>query len=288
MTELKQTDEVDFDKLMAFVFRAVDEVGSTLNAALVVMGDKLGLYRAMAELRAHHAEPPGRRHRHRRAVRPGVAQRPGRRRHRRLRPRDRPLHAAARAGRRVHRRDQSGVPPGLLPDRARHRAGLRQDRRAGPQRCRLRLARAQPRRARGLRAVLPARATTPTWSASGCPRWTASCRSWSGAPRSPTSAAATAPRPSSWRRRSRGRPSTARTTTRSRSTTARARAEEAGVADRVTFEVAGSAGFGGPGYDLVTTFDALHDMGDPVGAARAVRAPARRGRHLDDRRADGR
>lgn len=39
---------VDTDTLMAFVFRAVDEVGSTLNAALVVMGDKLGLYRAMA------------------------------------------------------------------------------------------------------------------------------------------------------------------------------------------------------------------------------------------------
>ena len=33
---------------MQFVFRAVDEVGATLNAALVVMGDKLGLYRALA------------------------------------------------------------------------------------------------------------------------------------------------------------------------------------------------------------------------------------------------
>src|SRR5690349_8598827 len=40
--------EVDTDKLMQFVFRAVDEVGATLNAALVVMGDKLGYYRAMA------------------------------------------------------------------------------------------------------------------------------------------------------------------------------------------------------------------------------------------------
>jgi len=39
---------IDQDKLMAFVFRAVDEVGATLNAALVVMGDKLGLYRALA------------------------------------------------------------------------------------------------------------------------------------------------------------------------------------------------------------------------------------------------
>src|SRR5277367_480110 len=40
--------EVDGDKLHEFVFRAVEEVGATLNAALVVMGDKLGLYRAMA------------------------------------------------------------------------------------------------------------------------------------------------------------------------------------------------------------------------------------------------
>ena len=39
---------VDMDKLMSFVFRAVDEVGATLNTALVVMGDKLGLYRALA------------------------------------------------------------------------------------------------------------------------------------------------------------------------------------------------------------------------------------------------
>jgi len=42
------TIEVDTDKLMSFVFRAVDEVGATLNAALVVMGDRLGLYRALA------------------------------------------------------------------------------------------------------------------------------------------------------------------------------------------------------------------------------------------------
>src|SRR6185312_17148606 len=33
---------------MEFVFRAVGEVGATLNSALVVLGDKLGLYRAMA------------------------------------------------------------------------------------------------------------------------------------------------------------------------------------------------------------------------------------------------
>jgi SAM-dependent methyltransferase len=52
--------------------------------------------------------------------------------------------------------------------------------------------------------------------------------------------------------------------------TARRRAEEAGVAARVRFEVAAAASYGGTGYDLVTTFDCLHDMGDPVGAARHV------------------
>jgi len=39
---------VDIDKLFEFVFKAVDEVGATLNTALVVMGDRLGLYRALA------------------------------------------------------------------------------------------------------------------------------------------------------------------------------------------------------------------------------------------------
>ena len=53
--------------------------------------------------------------------------------------------------------------------------------------------------------------------------------------------------------------------------TARERATEAGVADRVRFEVAPAAGYPGRGYDLVTMFDCLHDMGDPVGAARHVR-----------------
>ena len=52
---------------------------------------------------------------------------------------------------------------------------------------------------------------------------------------------------------------------------ARKRAADAGVADRVSFEVASAQTFGGSGYDLVTTFDCLHDMGDPLTAARHVR-----------------
>jgi SAM-dependent methyltransferase len=52
---------------------------------------------------------------------------------------------------------------------------------------------------------------------------------------------------------------------------ARRRAEEAGVADRVKFEVASAKNYPGSGYDFVAFFDCLHDMGDPVGAAAHVR-----------------
>jgi hypothetical protein len=53
---------------------------------------------------------------------------------------------------------------------------------------------------------------------------------------------------------------------------ARDAAAEAGVADRITFEVATAHDFPATGYDLIAFFDCLHDMGDPVGAARHVRA----------------
>ena len=49
---------------------------------------------------------------------------------------------------------------------------------------------------------------------------------------------------------------------------ARRAAEEAGVTDRVTFDVATAQDYPGSGFDLVTYFDCLHDMGDPVGAIR--------------------
>jgi len=52
---------------------------------------------------------------------------------------------------------------------------------------------------------------------------------------------------------------------------ARDRAKAAGVADRVSFEVAGAKTYPGRDFDLVAFFDCLHDMGDPVGAARHVR-----------------
>ena len=52
---------------------------------------------------------------------------------------------------------------------------------------------------------------------------------------------------------------------------ARKHAGDQGVADRVSFEVASASTFSGTGYDLAATFDCLHDMGDPLAAARHVR-----------------
>lgn len=74
---------------------------------------------------------------------------------------------------------------------------------------------------------------------------------------------------------------------------ARKRSVEAGVADRVSFDVATAQDFPGHGYDLVCIFDALHDMGDPPGAARHIRqalaadgtwllVEPMAGEHLDD------
>jgi 2-polyprenyl-3-methyl-5-hydroxy-6-metoxy-1,4-benzoquinol methylase len=48
-------------------------------------------------------------------------------------------------------------------------------------------------------------------------------------------------------------------------------AKDAGVADRITFEVASAKDFPGTDYALVTFFDCLHDMGDPAGASSHVR-----------------
>src|SRR5580698_7967445 len=52
---------------------------------------------------------------------------------------------------------------------------------------------------------------------------------------------------------------------------ARDSANREGVADRVTFQAASAKEFPGSDYDFVSVFDCLHDMGDPVGAAAHVR-----------------
>ncbi len=53
---------------------------------------------------------------------------------------------------------------------------------------------------------------------------------------------------------------------------ARSRARDAGVASNTIFEVVTAKEYPGNNYDLVTIFDALHDMGDPVGAAAHIRS----------------
>ena len=141
---------------MAFVFRAVDEVGATLNTALVVMGDKLGYYRAMADGRRRHPGRAGR-----------ADRRPSEHYAREwlntqaaggyveYDPDTAPVHAAGRARRRARGRDSPAYLPGFFQialgtvrDAAEHHRG-------GPRRRRHRLARARPRRPRRLRAVLP-------------------------------------------------------------------------------------------------------------------------------------
>ena len=51
---------------------------------------------------------------------------------------------------------------------------------------------------------------------------------------------------------------------------ARRSAEKAGLGSRIRFEAYAAKDIPGGNYDLVTTLDCLHDMGDPVGAARHI------------------
>ena len=64
---------------------------------------------------------------------------------------------------------------------------------------------------------------------------------------------------------------------------ARQRAEAAGLGTRITFDTAPAKSYPGTGYDLVTFFDCLHDMGDPVGDCAARAAVAGGGWNVDDR-----
>jgi len=270
MTELDQPTDVDFDKLMAFVFRAVDEVGATLNAALVVMGDKLGYYRAMA---ASGPTTPSRLAEDTATTEPYAREW---------------LNAQA-AGSIVDYDPSTGryalppeqvvaftdeTSPAYLPgffqialgtvqdstkivELARSGAGLgwhehNHDVHEGCERF------FRPSYNTHLVSEwLPALVGVVEKLDLGAKVADIGC----GHGASTIIMAQAFPRStflgSDYHEASIEQ--------------ARARAETAGVADRVRFEVAGSDGFSGDGYDLITTFDALHDMGDPVGAARHVR-----------------
>ncbi len=264
------TTEVDTDVLMQFVFRAVGEVGATLNAALVVMGDKLGYYRDLAE---HGPSTPAQ-----------LASRTGT-----LEPYAREWLNAQAAGDYVTYDATSGrytLPPeqvvaltvedspAFLPgffqialgtlqgtdhiiDAARNGAGFGwhehvSDVHEGCERF------FRPSYHAHLVAEwLPALDGVVDKLRSGASVADVGCGHGAS-----TILMAQAFPDSTFVGFDYHEGSIA---------TARERAAAAGLGDRIRFEVASAQSFGGSGYDLVTMFDCLHDMGDPVGAAGHVR-----------------
>jgi 2-polyprenyl-3-methyl-5-hydroxy-6-metoxy-1,4-benzoquinol methylase len=270
MTTIQEPPAVDVDKLMGFVFKAVDEVGATLNCALVVMGDKLGLYRALAG--AGPLTPTEL------AARTGTAERYVREW----------LNAQAAGGYVEYDPDSSRYTlapeqtvaltdessPAYLPGFFQIALGSVLD---SP-----RIIEAAPTGAGfgwhehvhdvhegcerffrpgynahliaewlpALDGVVPKLQRGAKVADVGCGHGASTVLMAQAFPQSRFFG-------SDYHEGS--------------IATARQRASEAGVAEHVTFDVSPAAAYGGSGYDLVTMFDCLHDMGDPAGAARHVR-----------------
>ncbi len=269
MSAVEEQVQVDGDKLHQFVFRAVEEVGATLNAALVVMGDKLGLYQALAGAGPLSAVEVARR--------AGVSERYVREW----------LNAQAAGGyveydaasgrytlppeQAVAFTDESS--PAYLPGLFQTAVGSILD---------------SPRIIESARTGTGVgwhehnhdvfdgceRFFRPGYHASLVPAWLPALdgvveKLETGAKvadigcghGSSTILMAQAYPNSTFEGYDYHEGSIA---------TARQRAEEAGVTDRVKFETTLASDTPGEGYDLVTMFDCLHDMGDPVGAASRV------------------
>ncbi len=269
MTAAQQAPTIDVDKLMAFVFKAVDEVGATLNTALVVLGDKLGYYTAMAA----GAVTPGQL-----AATTGTGE-PYAREWLNAQAAGGYVGYDAATGRYTLPPEQAAAltdpsSPAYLPgffqialgtvhdidgvlEAARSQGGLgwhehHADVHDGCERFFRTMYNAHlvgewlP----ALDGVVDKLARGATVADVGCGHGASTVimakafgnSTFTGFDYHHTSIH-----------------------------TARQRATDAGVDDRVRFEVASATEFSGTGFDLVTTFDALHDMGDPVGAARHVR-----------------
>jgi 2-polyprenyl-3-methyl-5-hydroxy-6-metoxy-1,4-benzoquinol methylase len=271
MSTIEQPVEVNGDKLMQFVFRAVDEVGATLNAALVVMGDKLGLYRGLAEAGA--LSPEGL------AERTGTAERYVREW----------LNAQA-AGGFVEYDADSGLysmapeqtvaltdpsSPAYLPGFFQIAVGSVLD---SPRITEIARSGAGMGWGEHVHDVHEGceRFFRPGYNAHLVAEWLPALDGVVGKLESGALVADVGC--------GHGASTILMAQAFPKSTfvgsdyhdgsieTARGRAAEAGLADRLRFEVEPSTTFGGTGYDLVTMFDCLHDMGDPVGAARHVRS----------------
>lgn len=268
MTAQIDTEPIDEGVLMSFVFRAVDEVGATLNAALVVLGDKLGYYRALADggaltppelaERTGTAEPYAREWLNAQAAGQFVRYEPDTGRY--VLPAE---HAVA-----LTDEDSPAFLPGLfqialgtvadsahIVEAARDSAGVgwhehSTDVHLGCERF------FRPSYlAHLVDDWLPAAGAADKLREGaavadiGCGHGASTILMAEAFPRSLFVG-------SDYHAAS--------------IDVARERAKAAGVADRVRFEVASAQTLDTGRYDVVTTFDALHDMGDPVGAARHV------------------
>jgi SAM-dependent methyltransferase len=263
--------DIDMDKLMSFVFRAVDEVGATLNTALVVMGDKLGLYRTLAGAGPLTAAEV--------ASRSGCAERYVREW----------LNAQAAGG---YLEYDPGSGRYLLP--AEHAVALTDESSAaylpGIFQIALGSVHDAPRVVEAARTgggigwhdhVADVhegceRFFRPGYNAHLVDEWLPALdgvvdKLEAGARVADVGCGHGA----STIVMAQAFPASAFVGFdyhEASIETAAERAQAAGVADRVSFEVAPATAFPGGDYDLVTMFDCLHDMGDPAGAARHARA----------------
>jgi SAM-dependent methyltransferase len=270
MSTIQEPAAVDVDKLMAFVFRAVDEVGATLNAALVVMGDRLGLYKAMAGAGpltpAELAQSTGTAERYVRewlnaqAAGAFIDYDPDTGRY------------TLPAEQAIALTDESS--PAYLPGFFQIALGSVLD---------------SPRITEAARTGVGVgwhdhghdvfegceRFFRPGYNANLISAWLPALDGVVGKlERGATVADVGCGHGASTILMAQAFPRSNFTGSdyhEGSIETARQRAAEAGVSDRVRFETAAASSYSGQDYDLVTMFDCLHDMGDPAGAARHVR-----------------
>jgi 2-polyprenyl-3-methyl-5-hydroxy-6-metoxy-1,4-benzoquinol methylase len=271
VSTIEQTVDVDGEKLQQFVFRAVDEVGATLNAALVVMGDKLGLYQALAGAGALSPSEL--------AERTGTAERYVREW----------LNAQA-AGGFVEYDPDSGrytlppeqsvaltdsTSPAYLPGFFQLALGSVIDSPRIIERARTGEGLGWHEHVHDVHTGCE-RFFRPGYHANLVSEWLPALEGVvEKLERGALVADVGCGHGSSTILMARAFPNSSFVGSdyhEGSIATARARAREAGVADRVRFQIAPAAAYSGSGYDLVSMFDCLHDMGDPVGAARHVRS----------------